>query len=371
MIGYDPKHENSLSLKLKQRIKQCGPVRFRDWMDAALYDREGGYYMRGDRIRWGRQGDYRTSPERTQLFGRTFARYFARLHKELGSPDRLTVFEGGAGQCDFAFQVLSTLRESFPETFSTIQYVIDEVGRPAVESLRSRLLSEFGNRVEFTHFSAIQSPASHAIVFSNELLDAFPVHRVVMRNGRLLEYYVGLSSSDSFEWIESEPSTIQLADHFKSLNVALREGQIAEVNLAVSNWLSIVSRIFDSGYVITVDYGAEAADLLNASLRPEGTLRSFFRHQLTKNLLAQPGEQDLTSTVNWTQVENVGAELGLRTTSRQRLDRFLLDAGLLDELKRANKSAMRETKAGLALEAREMILPSGMASSFDVLVQRK
>src|SRR6202040_1762468 len=110
--------QTPLAEALRERISHTGPITFRDWMEAALYDEREGYYCRRDRERWGREGDYRTSPERSPLFAATLARYFARLYGELGSPARWTVFEGGAGAGQFAERLLATLQRRFPKVFS-------------------------------------------------------------------------------------------------------------------------------------------------------------------------------------------------------------------------------------------------------------
>src|SRR3954453_10796141 len=111
-------------------------------MKAALYDPSSGYYQRADRKRWGRAGDYRTSPERSELFASTFARYFAQLAEEL------TIVECGAGDGRFAFEVLRTLRDQFPARFGSLRYVVYEVSDDARRRAQERL-SEFGKRVQF------------------------------------------------------------------------------------------------------------------------------------------------------------------------------------------------------------------------------
>ena len=108
-----------LAEALRDRIRRAGPITFRDWMDAALYDEREGYYCRGDRERWGREGDYRTSPERSPLFAATLARYFAKLHEELGSPAQWTIVEAAAGAGQFAEELLGTLQGQFPKVFTT------------------------------------------------------------------------------------------------------------------------------------------------------------------------------------------------------------------------------------------------------------
>src|SRR5205085_2801386 len=125
----------NLADRLRERIKQDGPISFFDWMSAALYDEREGYYNRWNRIRQGRAGDYRTAPEVSALFGATFARYFGKLFVELGSPRNFTIVEFGAGSGKFAYDALVTLRAKHPEVFDATNYVIEEVGANSREEI--------------------------------------------------------------------------------------------------------------------------------------------------------------------------------------------------------------------------------------------
>jgi SAM-dependent MidA family methyltransferase len=126
------------------------------------------------------------------------------------------------------------------------------------------------------------------------------------------------------------------------------------------------------GYLVTVDYGAHADDLYSPQAAGEGTLRGFHRHQFVADLLARPGEHDLTTTVNWSFVKSVGADLGLEVVDFQRQDKFLLAAGLLQQLEIAVRECEDQAEAlRLSTAAREMVLPTGMAAHFQVLVQKK
>jgi SAM-dependent MidA family methyltransferase len=108
------------------------------------------------------------------------------------------------------------------------------------------------------------------------------------------------------------------------------------------------------------------------TLRPDGTLRGFSRHAFVDDLLAAPGEYDLTTTVNWTQVKTSGEKLGWKVIEFASQDKFLLNAGLLDQLQyRLDNARSEAEKVALTTSAREMILPGGMASSFQVLVQKR
>ena len=361
----------TLAERLRGRIQSGGALSFRDWMEAALYDAEGGYYCRHDLTRWGRAGDYRTSPERSPLFAATFARYFAKLHTELGSPALWTICEAGAGPGIFARGVLETLEREHPQVFRATRYLLDEIG-PASRAQAAQSLSRFGDRVGFTRLADEGPPLGKGIVFSNELIDALPVHRVVVRGGRLRESCVGLDGAGGFVWVERDPTTPRLAEHFARLGVSLAEGQAAEVNLEAEGWLARVAQKLTRGFVVTIDYGAEAEELYDPSMRPAGTLRAFRAHRLSEDLLADPGDQDLTSTINWTQLRRAGERAGLRTLLCERQDAFLLRAGFLEQLEAATARAADEAeRASLRLSAREMILPGGMSGSFQVLVQEK
>lgn len=361
----------SLSVRLRERIINAGPLTFREWMDAALYDGREGYYLRSGAERWGRAGDYRTAPERSTLFAATFARHFTKLFEELDGPRVFHLLEAGGGAGRFAHGVLTTLRRDAPHVYEALRYVFDET---SADSRRraAALLKPFAERIEFSRLSELTGKLDHVVIFSNELLDAFPVHRVTVRDGRLLESYVGLDDDGGFVFIEAEPSTPRLAEQFGRLGVTLEEGQVAEVNLEAAGWIARAAGVVGRGFVITVDYGDEAAALYGATHRNAGTLRAFRGHEFVEDVLSDPGRQDLTTTVNWTQVVNEGDAAGLKTRALERLDAFLLRAGLVEQLELESARVASEAEvAALRLDAREMILPGGMASHFQVLMQQK
>jgi len=368
-IPAEEENENdSLTRRLRARIERDGPISFCDWMQAALYDERDGYYCRVSRARQGRAGDYRTAPESSPLFAATFARYFSKLFSELGSPPAWTIFEAGAGSGDFAYGVLTSLQTHHASVFAATNYVIDEVSADARVRASARL-SDFADRVKFESLSEVTTPVEVGIVFTNELIDALPVHRVTMRDGGLRQLCVGVDQ-DVFVWAECDPDK-RLQNYCLNAGFSLAEGQIAEVNLNAEDFLSAAASLFDRGFVITVDYGAEREELLHAPHRHEGTLRAFHRHQLHGDTLTNPGEQDLTTTIDWTQMREAGARAGLKTARHERLDQFLLAEGLLDELEMLTSMLSDLDALRLRTSAREMIMPHGLAASFQVLVQKK
>jgi SAM-dependent MidA family methyltransferase len=338
-------------------------------MQAALYDPHEGYYCRHDRERWGRSGDYRTAPEISPLFGATFARYFAGLYEELGSPGSWSIIEAGAGSGEFARQVLHSLERQHARVFAATRYLISEIS----ESTRTRLrqsLAEYAGSIEFIKLNDVQ-PIDCGVIFSNELLDAFPVYRIIARHGKFLELRVGLDETESFQWVESELIEPHLESWLASASLELPEGQVMDVNIAAAEWVAHAATVLSQGFIISVDYGAERGELISSPDRRQGTLRAFYRHQLVDDVFARPGQQDLTTTVDWTAIREAAAASRFLPASHDRLDQFLLKAGFLDELERESSGLDAPDAAKMRSNARDMIMPNGMAASFQVLVLHK
>lgn len=339
-------------------------------MSAALYDEREGYYCRPDRIRQGRAGDYRTAPEISPLFGGAFAHYLMKSHFDLGAPKQWTIVDVGGGRGDFARDVLSSLKQNFPDIFAATRYVIDDVSIDAQSQTLTKI-AEFKDRVEFRSLNEITDALPAAIIFSNELLDAFPVHRVIGRLGTLRELYVGVNDRGEFIWAPGDLEA-RVAEYCARIQLQLAEGQIYEINLDAEQFVSRAASLIKQGLLITVDYGAPRNQLLDDPNRFSGTLRAFRRHRLGEDVFAHPGEQDLTTTVDWTQVIEAGERNGLETLRFQSLNEFLMTEGALDELMSAgNRLADNAELLNYHARARELIMPNGMAAAFQVLVQRK
>jgi SAM-dependent MidA family methyltransferase len=182
---------------------------------------------------------------------------------------------------------------------------------------------------------------------------------------------VGLNDEDEFAWIEDELSG-GVREYCERIQLQLREGQTYEVNLTAEEFISRAAQVMGEGLLITVDYGADRNVLLNDPNRFEGTLRAFHKHRFVNDLLARPGEHDLTTTVDWTQIQEAGARDRFETLRIQRLDEFLLSEGAPDELFSIGNQIRDPVELfNFNAGARELIMPNGMAASFQVLVQRK
>ena len=161
-------------------------------------------------------------------------------------------------------------------------------------------------------------------------------------------------------------------EYCERIRLRLAEGQIYEMNLTAEEFISRAAQVIGEGLLITVDYGADRNMLLDDPNRFQGTLRAFHRHSFVDDLLARPGEYDLTTTVDWTQIQEAGERYGFETLRFQRLDEFLLSEGAPDELFSIGNQIHDPVELlNFNAGARELIMPGGMAAAFQVLVQRK
>ncbi len=221
-----------LAAILAEQIKSRGRITFAEYMDACLYHPEHGYYTKADQSE---RRDYITSVDVTPVFGRLLARQFHEMWIVLGRPQPFTLVEAGAGTGRLAKQVLDCTRESLGEFYSATQYVAVE--RSAVR--RTAQIQNLEDHIASGRFcSSEELPAEipNGCIFSNELFDAFAVHRVLHANEELREVYVTHARNGFCE--ELGPlSSMAIAEYFKAQGINLHEGQTAEVNLSACDWI--------------------------------------------------------------------------------------------------------------------------------------
>lgn len=343
-------------------------------MQAALYDEELGYYNT-ERVKIGAQGDYYTSSNVHAAFGSVIARQMI----DLWSESALTIVEMGAGTGRLASDILTAMREDHPSVFERLSYLIVDTS-PAMNRLQRERLRDFDEQVSWRSLEEIARRPVAGIFFSNELVDAMPVHRVRrvaqadnLRRHSLEEQYLTLDCSGveprlTLEW--GETSSERLAEYVERCGASLKEGWIAEINLDALDWLAQVSRAMERGYLITIDYGDVARHLIGADRR-QGTLRSFHRHRLTDSPLERAGHQDITASVNFTALIEYGRNYGFETVGYERQSTFLLRNGLIEIIARmeAATGSIDDMKERLAIK--NLFLPGGVSDNFRALIQRK
>ncbi|MEK6407938.1 MAG: SAM-dependent methyltransferase [Acidobacteriota bacterium] len=357
-----------LERRLIERIRREGAITFRAFMQSALYDPELGYY-KTERPKIGAQGDYYTSSNVHPAFGGLLARAFAELCA--GSDEPLTIVEMGAGTGQLAHDVLSALRQEHPAIFERLAYVLVEVS-PAMRARQHAKLNAFKDHIRWCELEELERSPVSGTVFSNEFVDALPVHRVRYVSGALEELYVAAGPNTdeaSLALVWSKPSTEKLTQYVERIGVTLREGQILEINLDMIDWLARIARALRQGFLITIDYG-DTAQHLCAQDRESGTLRSFYRHMLIDSPLERIGEQDITASVNFTAIIEHGRDFGFETVSYERQAAFLIRMGLIERIvDGGSPRSPGDWKDRLALK--NLFVPGGVSENFRVLIQKK
>jgi SAM-dependent MidA family methyltransferase len=358
---------NALEQKLFERIERDGPITFRDFMQAALYDAEHGYYSTS-RLKIGAAGDYYTSSNLHSAFGATLSRAFIRLWTNSTEP--LTVVEFGAGTGQLAQDFLSSMRDESPACFETVSYILIETSSHMRQLQRERLV-DFCDCVSWLDIEDLERTPVTAIAFSNELIDALPVHCVRRHNNQIQELYVQNPRRKSgLALVWAEPSTDLLMKYIERCNVPLKEGQTVEINLDAIKWLRKVARALRRGFLVTIDYGDLAPELWKAE-RSRGTLRSFYRHRLIDSPLQHIGEQDITASVNFTALIEYGRDFGFELQSFERQSAFLTRMGLIERLavEYGSIDTLDDLKERLAVK--NLFVPGGISDSFRVLIQER
>ncbi|MEA5603173.1 class I SAM-dependent methyltransferase [Nostoc sp. UHCC 0252] len=381
---------NHITTSPQQRIT------FAQFMDLALYHPEYGYYS-SDALKIGfKGGDFFTSPNLCTDFGELLAEQFFQMWEILGKPIPFSLVEMGAGQGLLALHILKYHQQHYPDFFTALEYIIVEKS-PTLRQEQQERLHEFP--VRWCNLEDIPSNAIAGCFFSNELVDAFPVHQFILETGELREIYVTTSnltfqppSSESFSpppiaeelgersnfafvEVTGEPSTPQLAEYLDLVEMdftqsAYPDGYRSEINLAAGDWLSIVADRLQRGYVLTIDYGYPASRYYNPR-RSQGTLQCYYHHRYHDNPYINIGRQDITAHVDFTALERWGERCNLKNIGFIQQGLFLMALGLGERI--AALSYQKQPLSEL-LQRRDalqqLIDPTGLGG-FGVLVQSK
>jgi SAM-dependent MidA family methyltransferase len=297
----------SLAQNLRAEIAQRGPISFRDFMARALYDPAHGYYGAG-KARVGRSGDFFTNVSVGPLFGRLLARQFVEMWQKLGKPEEFALVEQGAHHGELAADVLAALEEFDPACFeATTLWLVETFA--ALRAAQAETLHAF-RPAKVRWANDIEGlPPFRGVHYSNELLDAFPVHRVCWRGDRWKERCVDFQEG-RFVFVDADISSEALRAHLARLP-RVPANYETEVNLAVTPWISEIASQLRAGFVLAIDYGYPRAEYYRPE-RTSGTLSAYAAHQRESDPLQRPGEIDLTAHVDFTSVAEAAAPLGLQ-----------------------------------------------------------
>jgi SAM-dependent MidA family methyltransferase len=364
---------NPLEQILIDKIRKEGPIAFEMFMDMALYYPELGYYSSGKNL-IGRKGDFYTSPHLHPVFGAMLAKQLMEMWMVMGKPKVFYAVEIGAGIGYLCKDILEYLHkpsgniavlENKNDFLKSLRYVIVEPYKHFEERQRD-MLGDLVKDVAWVKSLKELNEKITGCIFSNELLDAFPVHLVEMED-ELKEIYVDFDGR-KFVDIKDRTSSVKLSNYLKEFSVILRSGYRTEINLRIKSWLEAAGAVLSKGFLLTIDYGYSAREYYSEE-RTKGTLLCYHRHQFNEDPYNNVGDQDITAHVNFSSLEKWGKEFGLQATGYCPQGTFLVSSGI-DEIITELYSCASEYASEMA-KIKGLIFPQGMGASHDVMVQYK
>jgi len=367
---------------IRETIRARGPQSFAWFMHQALYHPEHGYYSSG-RCAIGRRGDYFTNVSVGPIFGELLAAQFAEIWERLGKIDNFVLVEQGAHHGELARDVLQSTRKRWPDFFAALRYriiepfpVLQERQRQTLEgralsrpgTTRRSSLQSFRDKIQWRDSIDALEPFS-GVHFSNELLDAAPVHLIVSVKTKTgstdwLEKFVTLNG-DEFAFLHQPIDNRKLRDHLQKLP-ARPASYETEVNLVALDWIGNVAPKLARGYVILVDYGYPR-DEFYVPHRSAGTLQVRAQHRLLASPFEQIGHADITAHVEWTSIAERAEASGLQVKSSTDQHHFI--TGILSELAHAFLWEDVDLKTKRALQT--LLHPEMLGRSLQVLALAK
>jgi SAM-dependent MidA family methyltransferase len=342
-----------------RNLLHYGDLSFRDYVELALYHPEFGYYAKpGNPV--GKGGDYVTAPTLSPAFGFAVGSLFRDVLRR--AEGALCSFvDIGCGDGSLVRAVASENVSKNARFFGVDRSLSRVVEDPNVTYVRS--------------FDEVPRDGLH-LIFSNELYDAIPFARLVQRGEHLHELWVQ-EREGVLDWTEHEAAPIY-DDYFAERGIALAEGQFADIALEWEALHADILRHVERGLFVTIDYGYPAAKLFHPRARRFGTAAAYAGQRVHRDLLAAPGDQDLTAHVNFSDLERAGEKEGATSLFFDVLAKFLLSIGITRHglFTPVHEVAISNADEGMALiaareDARRLVLPDGIGADLKVLVQVK
>ncbi len=363
-------------------MQKSGFVTFARFMELALYCPVCGYYEK-EKDTPGRRGDYFTSVSVGNLFGELLAFQFAEWLAE--NPDvestkkadgrpLTAIIEAGAHDGKLAKDILTWLRKFRPALFRRTRYGLLEPSARR-QSWQRQTLAEFRENVfwvnDWANLVAVAGGGGiSGIIFSNELLDAMPSHRLGWdaRNKRWFEWGVALQDGQ-FNWIKapSPPEELPKRGFNSELLDVLPDEFTTEICPAAEAWWHEAARTLTRGRLLTVDYGLTAEEFFTPE-RKNGTLRAYQGHRLNSDLLTCPGDQDLTAHVNFSVIQAAGETAGMVTEAFLSQEQFLVAIAkrCWEDKKNSNGWSADQRR-----QFQTLIHPEHLGRNFRVLIQSR
>lgn len=357
------------------------------FMELALYCPDYGYYE-GEKDNIGRKGDFFTSVKTGKFFGELLAARFSTwiepLLKDKSASFKASLVECGAHDGTLASNILTWFQARRPDLLRHLTYYIVEPS-PRRSQWQRKRLETFKTSVKWVgDLDSLEKAAGsskiHGLIFCNELLDAMPLRRIAWdkKKGAWLELGVVVDRAGNFVWSPDFPQAAgeelqaEIRKFFGDLEAQLRPALpdkfTTEICPQASQWWQEAARtLAPGGKLLTLDYGLMAEEFLKPE-RSQGTLRAYRGHRVSHDILACPGEQDITAHVNFSALIKAGESAGMVTRSLETQERFLTRAvaDLIAE-KRVTAEWLREGNRQL----QTLVNPEHLGANFKVFLQEK
>ncbi|HEV7620799.1 MAG TPA: SAM-dependent methyltransferase [Flavisolibacter sp.] len=314
-----------LSEIIAQKISMDGPISFCDYMEMCLYYPKLGYYSSAEN-KTGLKGDYYTTPYLTSLFGKMIGRQLEEMW-QIMKKKKFTIVEYGAGTGILCYDILDYLKGN-EELYEQVNYCIIEKSPEMRKTEQARLHEKVS-----WHDDIEDIPLVNGCILSNELVDNFSVHQVVMED-ELFEVFVDYNNG----FVELlYPASQEIKEYLSEQKIKLKKGFRTEINLQAIEWIKGIAKNLETGFVLTIDYGFPSFDLYSNN-RSLGTLLCYHKHEINHCPYINIGAQDITAHVNFSALHYWGLKNGLNYTGFTNQGQFLIALGLLDNLRKMEET---------------------------------
>ena len=370
----EPSKSSHIKSEIITAIEESGPITFARFMEICLYSPQGGFYSTRDRPI---NQNFSTSSHVHESFGRLLAIQLEEMWRILGMPSEFYLLEIGCGDGSLARSIQRAVQDTFPNFSRCLVHVAADLSPIFSEALVLRNELERGTEADIQ--IRIQKVVADGVngfsnitgcIFSNELIDNFPVHRFTKIDGQIQEIFTGFNGEHFFDVI-GNPSTSEISKRLNKFDKILPNGFKGEINLRIDDWVQNLAETLTRGFILTIDYG-ESSEIIYSPQFQNGTITCFRQHFVNHEPYQFIGQQDITSHVDFTFLENSGKEHGFKTLGYVSQREFLTNLGfenLLEEL--GSLEELSEAQIELRRIAMSSLIDPRQMGDFKVLIQCK
>jgi len=355
----------SLDQIIEQRIKNAGGfLPFDAFMQAALYEPGLGYYE--SKTIFGVKGDFVTAADLGPWLSLGFSDLIFWAWQQMGEPAEWTLLEQGGGSGKL---LVSTLNMISQFSMKAPSHIISVEHSAQLQDRQRELFARCGFEIELVSSLTELEASENVIVLSNELPDAFPVRCFRWMQNQFFERGVVLGP-DGFDWQDADQQLADGPDISRKILDAMPDGYFSEWNPNLTGWQQDLAAVVQSGFVFCVDYGYSQQEYYRPG-RVEGSLLAHVKQQVNEDVLANPGEQDITAHIDFTALKQAGEAVGFESLLWMSQGGWLAQSPSVQAFVQSLAGLQDKESMHLMAHAKRMLMPFGMGELFKLLVQSK